>query len=608
MSASRGLNLSPAQKSEAPTSHERDSLPVSFVTIEGRTSAHSRFGDPVWYFIGGATNILCSSTRLDFRPVPECFVDDTKKVLYHYVREGRSGRTRPTYSTARSVLMNLRHFMAFLVLRGVPSFSQVTQDDYRAYVNHLRGALTRQGRRISSRSIEKHLLSVELLSEVGAAAGVKVAKPWPDASAAVLSGVPSQAGPRTSKTPVIPEDVLRALFRSAVEVLESASFVLELRDGVAEIKKRTKNSGIYCQNAYLRSRGWNGGVRDLAASLTELRTACYIVIATLSGCRHHEIGHLQNAACFSKREEDGTTTWWFKSKSTKTRIGGCDWMVPRLAIDAIEVMERWARPLQEELENEIKKKRRLGSSDSALAEAIRHRNALFVCRAAGGVRTMASANMRQKLNAFASRRGIVWRLATHQFRRTFAVMAAKSVFGDLRYLKEHFKHWSMDMTLLYAADGFREKELLDEVAEELQDIQLGVTLAWLDPAAKLAGGAASKIKRFREANPVQMYSSRAAMVEMLSGDVHLRSNGHAWCTADDGASCVGATALESTRCVGCANSVIGVEHASFYSHMRNDLEGLLEIEDIGPSGRSRVIRDIARCDSVMKALGLESGE
>jgi hypothetical protein len=60
------------------------------------------------------------------------------------------------------------------------------------------------------------------------------------------------------------------------------------------------------------------------------------------------------------------------------------------------------------------------------------------------------------LKAFAKKCGLEWELATHQFRRKFANYAARSQFGDLRYLKQHFKHWSLDMTLGYALNESQE--------------------------------------------------------------------------------------------------------------------------------------------------------
>jgi len=526
-----------------------------------------------------------------------------KSSIYVYLREGRRGRERPRITTAVLILKQARRFINFMMRRGLTSLSRARQDDYMAYVTHLKQTVTRrQGRPISALTIEKHLLAVELLGQLSGAAGFKMERPWPHSSAKLLSGVPSQGGPRVAKTPVIPERALRTIFQASVQQLERGSSLLDMRDGVAAISRSAVVDPYRRRITYLREQGWLGNYGEFQRALLDIRTACYVIIATLSGCRNHEIGFIENDACFSTVTKDGERTWWFRSVSTKTHVGKTEWMIPELAVKAIRLMERWATPFQAKIEKEIRGLRKAGRG-AELAEAMRHRRALFLCSTGSTARTMRAINMCAKLREFARKQGIDWPFTTHQFRRTFAVTAARSSFGDLRYLKEHFKHWSMDMTLLYAAAGVQEKELLDEVSDELEAIQLGVLSNWLSPSTRLTGGGAKGVKRFREENPIRMYPSRSAMVKLLSNEVHLRSNGHAWCTADNGRSCIGATSFHKTRCVDCTNSIIGEEHAAFYRKMAIDLEQLLEIEDIGQSGRARVMRDIARCERVLAELG-----
>ncbi len=50
-----------------------------------------------------------------------------------------------------------------------------------------------------------------------------------------------------------------------------------------------------------------------------------------------------------------------------------------------------------------------------------------------------------------------WPLASHPFRRNFAHFVAKSDLGDLNQLREHFGHWSIEMTMLYADGALDEK-------------------------------------------------------------------------------------------------------------------------------------------------------
>ena len=91
------------------------------------------------------------------------------------------------------------------------------------------------------------------------------------------------------------------------------------------------------------------------------------------------------------------------------------------------------------------------------------------------------------------------------------------------------------------------------------------------------------------------------MIRSVAESHSIRSNGHAWCTADD-RQCVGNT-LERTRCSDCNNAVIGRAHARIYQNLYDDLMLLATREDIGSGGQARVQRDLERCRDVLKSLG-----
>jgi hypothetical protein len=201
---------------------------------------------------------------------------------------------------------------------------------------------------------------------------------------------------------------------------------------------------------------------------------------------------------------------------------------------------------------------------------------------------------------------VTWNLASHQFRRKFANYAAHSRFGDLRYLKEHYAHWSLDMTLGYAMDDswgqHLDLDLYADIQTELEDVKLGVVDKWLNGGA-LAGGYGRSLKHWkRDPQNLLIFKDHASMLKSIAESTAIRSNGHAWCTADND-GCVGNT-LERTRCSSCAHSVISTSHAPIYQRLYDDLKGLLRCEDIGEGGRQRVKRDLNRCRDVLVQLGM----
>ncbi|WP_330969836.1 hypothetical protein [Lysobacter sp. A3-1-A15] len=408
-----------------------------------------------------------------------------------------------------------------------------------------------------------------------------------------------------AKTAVIPDKFFVSAFQAASRLLEAADELLLLRDTWAGLIKESPDEYTSAtRTKYLATQGWRrGGARGLQNALVDLRTACYIVIASLSGCRNHELAYLERGATYST-VKDGERYWWMRSRSSKTYVGACEWMIPVAAVKAIRILERWAAPYQAELRQTIEDLRNEDPLNPVIAEAERHVNALFLGKHNGGTpRTIDVATWKYLFDVFGKRQGIEWEFKSHQFRRTFAVYAARSKFGDLRYLKSHFKHWSMDMSLMYALNDLQETDLLTDVAGEVEDIQTELLDSWMSPGTQLAGRGGRNIVRFRDAHPIPLYKSQSEMVKSISKGVHIRSNGHAWCTADAGSECVGNGGLDRSRCSECVHGVIGAEHLSFYERMRQELRGLLDLDDIGEPGKARVQRDLARCEQVICDLG-----
>ncbi len=93
------------------------------------------------------------------------------------------------------------------------------------------------------------------------------------------------------------------------------------------------------------------------------------------------------------------------------------------------------------------------------------------------------------------------------------------------------------------------------------------------------------------------------MLKSIAESTAIRSNGHAWCTADNDA-CMGNT-IERTRCGNCNNAVIGRNHTGIYQRLYDDLKEVLNCQDIGEGGRQRVERDLNRCREVLAQLGID---
>lgn len=611
--------LLPAEVRGLPVS-ERDSLIVSAIQVEGQWVILSRYGDNIWQLDGFTSNTSDSRRRVDFTRLPVQFQAVMKAVLYRYLRRGRAGMGRPRGSTLHKFFVCTRPFLKHLETLNIGHLGAVTPIACMSYVQVCRAhRQTRrsQGKPLSSGGLWDRFSIVEALYELSQYTDDPISQhPWPDTSALAMAGLTGSVSYRSqySKTRLMPDDVFCTLFGRAYEQVQQGKALLDLRDALAAIAVRRKGQHphtIYiAKSRYLADLNFEGGMRAFNKSILDLRTACYVVLASTSGCRNHELANLHSGAHHRTEDDQGTRYHWIRSRSEKTDAGVHDWMIPEAAVRALRLMERWAEPYQAAIAAEITVRRKLNPHDPEISIAQQHRYSLFLgeSQAKGNqVRTLSNASWDANLKLFSKDLGLDWALATHQFRRKFANYVAHSRFGDLRYLREHFAHWTIDMSLGYAIDRdwgqHFDIDLYSDIHLELEDIKQGVVGNWLGDTP-LSGGYGYAIKRWqRDPSNLAIFKSRSTMVNSIAESTSIRSNGHAWCTADDN-RCVGNT-LERTRCSGCNNAVIGPSHAPIYRHLYESLKSLLNCPDISDGGRQRVLRDLGRCQEVLKQLGYD---
>lgn len=605
----------------------RDQLIITLKKVDGRWIVISRYGEANWKLNTPTTNSRSTDSKLDFNMIPETFRDTVKAVMYRYMRRGRAGQKRPGSGQLKKVHRDISAFCGYLSTVGVNRFADITEFTASTYVQamkeprdwrqfgRVRNIVPGMKRFLARGTLSGLFSAVEALYELSQFSEDPMpVHPWPGSSAESLSGASKEKRESGSLTPLIPDDVFVALFKKAWTIVENANTLFDIRDaayGAATAGKHVSYAGQRERKIKrLADIGWPHNIKELERQLSDVRTACYIVIASVSGCRNHEIAFLKADAFYSSEDDQGERFWWMRSKSTKTDEGATEWMVPEAAVTALRTMERWAEPHQRMLQEEIATRRSIDPTDVEIAHALEHIGALFVGKDkyhGNRIRTLPLPQWNHLLKEFVADAGVKWDLSSHQFRRKFANYAARSQFGDLRYLREHFKHWSQDMTLGYAMNEAQEMALYFDVEAELDYIKHEVVSGWLENGNTLTGGLGKRIEDWRSrTESIVFFKTRAQMVRSIAESTAIRSNGHAWCTADDN-QCVG-NDLDRTRCGDdCNNAVIGKIHAPIYQGMIDHLAELAEVEDIGDGGRQRVQRDLQRCRHVLSALDAELG-
>lgn len=590
----------------------RAALWISTANVDGSWVCISRYHEDIWQLDFAKRNANRARFRIDFHAVPACFREVVKAVMYRYLRRGISGRRRPAAASVVSEFYYLLPFICYISERGIESVSEITESVCKEYVTESTLQRKQRGRvkselPLSPPSLTARFRAVERFYTLSQHTDSPMSvHPWAGINAARLAGDTERI---RGKTPLIPDEAFSRLFKAASTDVERADHLLQMRGELSQLDNILQGSHPAtirkAKNDLLCRAGWNDGLVEYNKALLDIRTACFIVIASLTGCRIHELSAVEVDACYATEGDEGEVYWWMRSVSTKTYEGRTQWMIPEPAVAALKVIEEWAKPHQQTIADELRVLRAADSLDSRIAEANAHLKSLFLSSSASRrTRTLSTSEWNRSLKEYGKKHGISWVFASHQFRRKFANYAARSQFGDLRYLKEHFKHWSMDMTLAYALNESQEMALYAEIDDELEDLKRGVVGGWLDPKEALAGGYGERLAAWRNSERMPMFKNHAAMVAAIAESTAIRSNGHAWCTADDNL-CIG-NDLDKTRCAdGCDNAVVSRIHANVYRGMYDQLKGLLRLKDVGSVGMARISRDIRRCRETLCTLGYD---
>ncbi|MNL22022.1 hypothetical protein D3C87_1433400 [compost metagenome] len=170
----------------------------------------------------------------------------------------------------------------------------------------------------------------------------------------------------------------------------------------------------------------------------------------------------------------------------------------------------------------------------------------------------------------------------------------------LVFIKWQFKHSSIGMAELYAANPLQDASLYGEIYEEIIQSQAEVIASWFSEDEPLAGGAGRKIRHARATAVRNMED----MLKHTAETVTIRSTGHSWCLADHG-ECVGEGVYEAFRCGDCSAGVIDQTHSAVWQEIhRHNLE-LSIVTDCGPAVAQRAKREIAMSLRVLTELGVD---
>lgn len=559
---------------------ERGNVVVSAVLDDaGNTVVLSRVGDLVWEMWPFVTtpNTAKYRKRLDWSDIPQSYREACQNVLYHYWKVGRSGWAPPGMASLLNALKHLRIFCRYVASIGLQSLSDVQPLHVANFVHSQMSA------GLSARSLEKQFSGLELLYGFRDQHEASLlVHPWPESSAAEVAGWVGERGKdarKVSLTPLIPVEVAQRLYRHAKGILDHADELLNGRDS-----------------------GERSAFRE--PCITAIRDACFYLLGVLTGMRSSELSSIEVGAGRTE-VSNGITFHWVASVEHKTKKGRVEYLMPSMGHLILQIMERWSQPYRERLAWQIAA---MESQPGQLTTkqlqwlATARTNILRLFLGNGNdIVPVSGTGWGLKLQRLARTAGTDWKLAPHQMRRLYAYTFVRHRLGDMLFLKEQFKHSSIDMTQLYGSNPFQDAALYDDILSELMVYKAGVIAQWLEKDEPLAGGASLRIKEMRAHD----FDSRKELLTETSLRVNMRSTGHSWCLAQD-EGCGGSGIYARGACGDCRNGVIDRRFIPIWQEAyRHHKELRRDAQELGPGAKMRVEVDLEKAAKILRDLGVD---
>lgn len=599
-----------------------------------RISAASRFRDMLWDFSKEITNPtygLClrripwdyeiRKGELFTHPKYASLMLASKQLLYATLSSPeRNKRFKP--NSAAKAWIHLRHFVIFLVNRKYPilRFKDVTRHVIEEYLKSLEEENNRGQKRSKATRYRYHYCIRLLFIYRHKITDSIQFDPFGGESPSTGLGL-TRALVRLSQTQPIPEAPLSRLVNSGLEYVDIYSNFLISAPRIIARAKRKYDRGNWCAFNREIKRQLSRPVARLPASsdisfdfsapvmtviaehLTRLRTACFILIAFVTGMRASEILSLE-AGCVETEYTDDGEFIWLRSTLHKTLGPGpatpSKWLGGPVAARAVAVLESLRIKLGLKCRKLFVPVSRWGMS-MWNGDAIR------------------TSTMNERLEDYVrwldlkDENGEPLHLSTHRFRRTFARHVVRSDATNLLALRDHFKHLSLAMTDHYVGMDEELQDMLNDEAnllsvesfdralrsdrlggprgkEIVKQVDAAIAAGRLPP--EFRGEAGAHLRRDMIAEWVaagqQVYPCG------VGNDCWFRP-GYALCTQGD------RPVVEACNPT-CPNCVIGPEHESHWRSIETRAEELLRMNPAGEPYRQRLYNIVAIAKKVRRDI------
>ncbi len=595
----------------------------------------SAWHDPVWIF--KPTNALEESSPVRLRwsftlPSGRCFTDERYAPLLECSRQlvalirGRSLSTglAQRARTVSNYFEYLRELVRWMDQAGFARFSDLDTAALLAFQRSLRERPGIARARLAPTSVQKYLYLLTYLYRFRDDLGDGLQfDPFAGRSHGEVAGV-RDADIR--HLPHTPDHVAIALVQGAIDlVANGATGILRARQIYTDAMDaasqrgcrsdaRTNAATRALQQAALDQPEGAHSIRtvdDLVHRIDMLYAACFVVISYLVGPRASEILHLQ-AGCVQHRDNEGITVIVGAIFKGQAEYHGRahEWVTPPPVVQAIGVLEALSaahRAQTGRRELWLRRRQVVGATEWQQ-----------VCP--GQLQIISATRMRSLLCRFAAWLGVpdhqgqVWRLSTHQGRKTFARFAALRDSSALFALAQHLGHRERAITDCgYAGSDYRLNQEID--AEILE--QSATAWEQMLAAPGLGGRAGTEIMakrpRFRGARIKQDLKSYARL--LVDAGLVLGVCDWGFCVyREEHSACLGNAVgpnparREPSTCAHCKNFAVSVQHRPYWVEQVHRHEALLN-EPALPIQTLRIARErLEEARSVIRAIDADANK
>ncbi|WP_318490863.1 tyrosine-type recombinase/integrase [Photobacterium leiognathi] len=544
---------------------------VTYIKLaNGEYQTYSRFEDDVWVFPASKSTKAekASRLKLNFATISDTQMKRMAKwVVWNKMKENLA------VGSLRSYLIHLNTYFQWVlssdttVTHGLTAF---TSNAYVKYVNTLTSTRKGEIKPLVATTKAQKLFALEDLYRYCEAFDFVKEHPWSESSASEQAGYVGEALQEARKKPktlIIPDEVLIPLCQITKSYLDRADEILASAEKTESLL---------------------------------LRDSCILWLLLTTGMRIHEVLGIKRGAYRSETRDD-ITYYYIETVSEKTHTGLAEWIAPEIATQAIDILGRLSAPLQAQLEKDVLNAKEANDhSEVHRLEQISDHICLSKSTQTNSISILSGNTITDKrLPNLCKHIESDWNLAAHQFRRTFANYVVHSELGDLRALKDHFKHWSITMTALYAFNDNLDAELFEELLREKYLVEEEIKQDWFELDSPITGGGmAQNIKKVRQDGElIKVFGSLQNMAKAYSSSIPIRSTGIAWCTNDDECRC--------DKSEECEHGIVDKRYLPYWEGMLVQQMKLMQLDDIGEAGRAAAQKGMERTERLLSAMGID---